>query len=238
MGEPGVPPRSDAGGLDHELGREPEQQAEEDEPGDEVLRGHPPVDAASSSTTKRIEPAASARNRIDSDSLTHACPISVPTNVGPPPIRPRRSRKRQLGRTGSPESGATIPKPSVALCRPKPMIRTIARLISPGRAGLADREALGEVVQPDPGRDQEREPRRRRQGRDPGLLELRCRRRARAEHRLAALPTSSSRRSRRGSSARRRCPPRRAPRTRRSEPSCRRRPRPRAPHRPARSIRG
>ena len=87
--------------------------------------------AASSSTTNRIEPAASARNRIDSDSLTHACPIRVPTNVGPPPIRPRRSRNRQLGRTGSPESGATMPKPSVALCRPKPMIRTIARLISP-----------------------------------------------------------------------------------------------------------
>ena len=85
----------------------------------------------SSSTTYRIEPAASARNRIDSDSLVHVWPIRVPTKVGPPPIRPSSSRNRQLGRTGSPESGATIPNPSVALCRPKPMIRTTARLMAP-----------------------------------------------------------------------------------------------------------
>ena len=70
----------------------------------------------------------------------------------------REPRKPQLGRSASPASGATIPKPSVALCRPKPMIRTSARLSSSERRRLADREALGEVVQADPGRDEEREP--------------------------------------------------------------------------------
>ena len=31
-----------------------------------------------------------------------------------------------MGRVSAPESGATMPKPSVALCSPKPMIRTSA----------------------------------------------------------------------------------------------------------------
>jgi hypothetical protein len=68
---------------------------------------------------------------MESASLTHVCPIRVPMKVGPPPIRPSSRRNRQLGFTDSPESGATMPKPSVALWSPKPMIRTIARLISP-----------------------------------------------------------------------------------------------------------
>ena len=37
-------PASDACRFDHELGREPEQESEQDEPGNEVLRRHPPVD--------------------------------------------------------------------------------------------------------------------------------------------------------------------------------------------------
>src|SRR5438874_1460049 len=51
--------------------------------------------------------------------------------VGPPPIRPSRARKAHDGRTLSADIGATMPKPSVALWSPKPMISTNARLISP-----------------------------------------------------------------------------------------------------------
>ena len=52
-----------------------------------------------------------------------------------------------------------MPKPSVALWRPKPTIRTSGEADLAGGAGLADREPLGEVVQADAGRDQQREPR-------------------------------------------------------------------------------
>ena len=54
----------------------------------------------------------------------------MPRNVGTPPIRPSRPRSRQLGRVPSPLIGPQMPKPSVALCRPKPMISVTARLIS------------------------------------------------------------------------------------------------------------
>ena len=76
-----------------------------------------------------MEPAASARNVTESAVLVQAWPMTVPRNVGPPPIRPRSARNFQLGR--SPDMGATMPNPSVALCRPKPMMRTSARPIAP-----------------------------------------------------------------------------------------------------------
>src|SRR5438270_123607 len=63
-------------------------------------------------------------------SLTHAGPSTVPKKVGPPPIRPSSPRKPQLGGSASPDSGAQMPKPSVALWSPKPMIRPSARLSS------------------------------------------------------------------------------------------------------------
>ena len=64
-------------------------------------------------------------------SLTQACPTSVPTNVGPPPISPRRPRNDQLGRTPSCGIGPTMPNPSVALWSPKPTISARASEISP-----------------------------------------------------------------------------------------------------------
>ena len=64
-------------------------------------------------------------------SLTKVCPTSVPINVGPPPITPISMRKPQLGRCCSPANGATMPKPSVALWSPKPMISATASEISP-----------------------------------------------------------------------------------------------------------
>jgi hypothetical protein len=75
-----------------------------------------------------MEPAASAKKTIITLWFTQAWPMTVPRNVGPPPIRPSSARKLQLGCSWSPVSGAQMPRPSVALWRPKPMIRTIARL--------------------------------------------------------------------------------------------------------------
>ena len=46
-------------------------------------------------------------------------------------MRPTSPRKPQLGRSSPPENGPTMPKPSVALCSPKPITSTSARLISP-----------------------------------------------------------------------------------------------------------
>jgi hypothetical protein len=48
--------------------------------------------ASSSMTTYRMEPAASARKAMDRVSLTRCWPSSVPTKVGPPPIRPSSAR--------------------------------------------------------------------------------------------------------------------------------------------------
>ena len=48
--------------------------------------------------------------------LTKLQPTIVPMKVGPPPMKPSRSRKRHDGRVSDPASGPTIPNPSVALC--------------------------------------------------------------------------------------------------------------------------
>ena len=50
-----------------------------------------------------------------------------------------------------------MPKPSVALCSAKPMTSSVASAISSARRGLTDRQTLGEVVQADADRDQQRE---------------------------------------------------------------------------------
>ena len=55
----------------------------------------------------------------------------------------------------------------------------------PLRAGLPDREALREVVQADPARDEEREPTRGSEAREVRALELRRRGGARPEEALA-----------------------------------------------------
>lgn len=65
----------------------------------------------------------------------------------PPAIAPRASRNSQEGRIGGPVSvvsparGATIPNPSVALCRPNPMTSKVTSAIPPLAApvGAADR---------------------------------------------------------------------------------------------------
>ena len=143
----------------------------------------------SSCTTKRIDPAAIAKKPTDSASLTHAWPMSVPTNVGPPPISPSSARKPQLGRSSSDAIGPTIPKPSVALWSPKPMIERERETDLAGRRRLPDGEPLAEVVQPDPRRDQQREPPRGRQRLEPrARRELVHRRRARADERRVPPP--------------------------------------------------
>src|SRR5947209_391758 len=52
--------------------------------------------------------------------------------VGPPPMRPTSISHRHDGRTAP--SGPMMPKPSVALWRAKPMIRTVARVTAPALA--------------------------------------------------------------------------------------------------------
>ena len=100
------------------------------------------------------------------------------------------------------------------------MIRTSASEISPGGAGLADREPLAEVVQADPGRDQQRELLRRRQPLERTCAPRTRRPRPRPGRRAAwRAACASSGRSRRGSSGRRRS------RRRAATPSQRKRPR-------------
>ena len=76
-----------------------------------------------------MEPAASVKKRIERFWLVHEWPITVPRNVGAPPIKPMSARKRQLGSSGSPLSGPMIAKPSVALWSPNPITSTTARLV-------------------------------------------------------------------------------------------------------------
>ena len=86
--------------------------------------------------TKTMEPAARVRNTTLTGSEVKLCPTAVPMKVGPPPIAATPSRNPQLGRLATPSmslsaaSGATMPKPSVALCRAKPMTSTVAKAIS------------------------------------------------------------------------------------------------------------
>ena len=51
-----------------------------------------------------------------------------------------------------------MPKPSVALCRPKPMTSMDGEADLAGRRRTADRECLGEVVDTDADGDEKREP--------------------------------------------------------------------------------
>ncbi len=66
------------------------------------------------------------KKTTDTEALAHACPSTVPRNVGPPPITPRIPSSFQLGTIFAPLSGPQMPKPSVALWRPKPMISVTA----------------------------------------------------------------------------------------------------------------
>ena len=60
-------------------------------------------------------PPAIDRNSIEATLEVHKLPIMVPTNVGPPPINPSKSKKRTLGLFVAPVRGPAIPNPSVAL---------------------------------------------------------------------------------------------------------------------------
>ena len=75
--------------------------------------------------------------------------MTVPRNVGSPAIRPIAPKKSQEGRSVSPASGAVMPKPSVALCTPNPMISRTARLHLVVRGRLANRES-GQARAPGP----------------------------------------------------------------------------------------
>jgi len=80
----------------------------------------------------------------------------VPRKVGPPPIRPNPNNSSQLGRSPAATSGATMPNPSVALCRGKPdHQQQVARAISPRAALPPIARPSAEVVQPDTHRDQQ-----------------------------------------------------------------------------------
>ena len=65
-------------------------------------------------------------------------------NVGPPPISPARPSQRHDGVTVA--QRADDAEASVALCRAKPIISTVANLDLAGARRDADREAFGQVV--------------------------------------------------------------------------------------------
>ena len=81
-----------------------------------------------------------------------------------------------------------MPKPSVALWRPKPTIRTTARLISPEAPAWPMASPSEKLCRPMPVAINTREPRRSRERRDPRLLELGGGRRTGPERRLVPLP--------------------------------------------------
>ena len=60
-------------------------------------------------------PHAIDRNSIEATLEVHKLPTMVPTNVGPPPINPSKSKKCTLGLFVTPVRGPAIPNPSVAL---------------------------------------------------------------------------------------------------------------------------
>src|ERR1700712_5274463 len=98
-----------------------------------------------------MDPAANVRNATLTGSLLNQCPTVAPRKVGPPPIRPSRPRNPQLGRPcSSPASGATMPKPSVALCNPKPMTSTPANAMSPVAADCPIAKPSAKLCSPIP----------------------------------------------------------------------------------------
>ena len=154
---------------------------------------------------------------IDSASLTHAWPIRVPTNVGPPPIRPSEEQEAPARPHRLAGERRDDPEALGRVVQAEADDQDEREADLAGRAGLADRQALGEVVQADPGRDQQRQPRATPRGdATHELLELRSRRRARAEHRLAALALHPAVVVDEAQVAGSDAAPRRAPRTRRS----------------------
>ena len=86
---------------------------------------------------KTTKAAGEAKKTTDTAAEVKAWPTAVPKKVGPPPIAPSASRNPQLGIARVPSglvsavSGATMPKPSVALCNAKPMTSSVASAISP-----------------------------------------------------------------------------------------------------------
>ena len=81
-----------------------------------------------------------------------------------------------------------MPKPSVALCKREADDQDERERDLVRSCGLADRKPLAEVVQSDPGRDQERKPPAGRQAFEPRARgELVDRRRTRPDERRGAL---------------------------------------------------
>ena len=76
----------------------------------------------------------------------HRLPSIVPRNVGPPPTKPVKVRKRRLGLFESPVSGPAMPKPSVALWAANPIIKINASPIAPDAVRLTYGKAFTEVV--------------------------------------------------------------------------------------------
>ena len=128
----------------------------------------------------------------------------------------------QLGRSASPDIGPTMPKPSVALCSAKPMIRTSASETSSGAAAWPIARPSPKLCRPMPVAIRSASRRAGvRRSIQRARAELVDRGRARPDERRGAPAASSSGRSRRGSSARRRSRRRAAARARRTRPqSC------------------
>ena len=89
--------------------------------------------------------------------------------------RAERQQEPQLGRGGpssstSAASGATMPKPSVALCRPKPITSITARAISPAAADCPIARPSAKLCRPMPTAISSERRRAADQRRDPAAL--------------------------------------------------------------------
>jgi len=90
--------------------------------------------------------------------LLNCRPSSVPRKVGPHRSGPIPTTAASSAAPPPRPAGATMPNPSVALCRANPITSRVARAISPRAALTPIARPSAEVVQPDTHRDQQCEP--------------------------------------------------------------------------------
>src|SRR4051812_10224164 len=123
-----------AGGDEDEVGHEAGEESEDDAPGGDFLVTELAGDSQEFDHDVENRACGEGETRHEDRVIDERLADEVPTRVGPPPMSPRTSRNDHDGASPSAAIGATMPKPSVALCSPKPMMSNNARLTSPAAA--------------------------------------------------------------------------------------------------------
>ena len=86
-------------------------------------------------------------------SLTTACPMMVPTKVGPPPISPSSARKPHAGSILPAGQRSDDPEAFGGVVQPEPDDQQQRQADLAAGGGLPDGQTFGEVVQADSDRD-------------------------------------------------------------------------------------